>query len=80
MHPLKQITLHTSVKLFWLFVRNMDSKEVWKMSDASCYLARNIWLNYEDRRPQPENAYGESERLGLHVTARVQSSQNVLSI
>ena len=28
-------------------------------------LARNIWLNYEGRRPQPENAYGESERLGL---------------
>ena len=30
-------------------------------------LARNIWLNYEGRRPQPENAYGESERLGLFL-------------
>ena len=29
-------------------------------------LARNIWLNYEGpSSPQPENAYGESERLGL---------------
>ena len=28
-------------------------------------LAQNIWLNYEGRRPQPENADGESERLGL---------------
>ena len=29
------------------------------------WLARNVWLNYEGSdSPQPENAYGESERLG----------------